>query len=167
MRLPQGPAGPEIGHGPVNVPFPILDLDLPVVIAPRIALEGVQGQPVAFGDLVEGAPDAFGLGPDDISVEQLKQMRDRKEDFVLVDVRNPDEFQISVIDGSVKLPLPDLPQRFKELPKDKLIVLHCKMGSRSMRALKFLRQQGYGKLKNVAGGINAWAERIDPNVPQY
>jgi len=107
------------------------------------------------------------LGPDEISVEQLKQMRDRKEDFVLVDVRNPDEFQISVIEGSVKLPLPDLPQRFKELPKDKLIVLHCKMGSRSMRALKFLRQQGYPKLKNVAGGINAWAERIDPNVPQY
>jgi sulfur-carrier protein adenylyltransferase/sulfurtransferase len=108
-----------------------------------------------------------GLGPDDISVEQLKQMRDRKEDFVLVDVRNPDEFQISTIEGSVKLPLPDLAQRFKELPKDKLIVLHCKMGGRSMRALKFLRQQGYGKLKNVAGGINAWAERIDPNVPQY
>jgi adenylyltransferase/sulfurtransferase len=108
-----------------------------------------------------------GLGPDDISVEQLKQMRDRKEDFVLVDVRNPDEFQISTIEGSVKLPLPDLPQRFKELPKDKLIVLHCKMGGRSARALKFLRSQGYPKLKNVAGGINAWAERIDPNVPQY
>ncbi|HUI07400.1 MAG TPA: rhodanese-like domain-containing protein, partial [Verrucomicrobiae bacterium] len=62
---------------------------------------------------------------------------------------------------------PDLPQRYRELPKDKLVVLHCKVGHRSMRALKFLRQQGYGKLKNVAGGINAWAERIDPNVPQY
>jgi adenylyltransferase/sulfurtransferase len=107
------------------------------------------------------------LGPDDISVETLKKMRDRKEDFVLVDVRNPDEFAICTIDGSVKLPLPELPQRFQELPKDKLIVLHCKSGGRSGRALKFLRAQGYGKLKNVAGGINAWAERIDPNVPQY
>jgi adenylyltransferase/sulfurtransferase len=94
-------------------------------------------------------------------------MRDRKEDFVLVDVRNPDEFEISMIEGAVKLPLPELPQRFQELPKDKLIVLQCKMGGRSARALRFLRQQGYPKLKNVAGGINAWAERIDPNVPQY
>jgi len=117
-------------------------------------------------DSTVGKEDA-GLGPDDISVEQLKKMRDAKEDFVLVDVRNPDEFQICTIDGSVKLPLPDLPQRFKELPKDKLIVLHCKTGARSTRALKFLRSHGYPKLKNVAGGINAWAERIDPNVPQY
>jgi sulfur-carrier protein adenylyltransferase/sulfurtransferase len=108
-----------------------------------------------------------GLGPDDISVERLKKMRDAKEDFLLVDVRNPDEFEICTIEGSLKLPLPELPQRFKELPKDKLIVLHCKMGGRSARALNFLRQQGYPKLKNVAGGINAWAERIDPNVPQY
>ena len=107
------------------------------------------------------------LGPDDISVETLKKMRDRKEDFILVDVRNPDEFAICTIEGSVKLPLPELPQRFQELPKDKLLVLHCKSGGRSGRALKFLRGQGYGKLKNVAGGINAWAERIDPNVPQY
>src|SRR5450432_2215436 len=104
-----------------------------------------------------------GLGPDDISVETLKQMRDRKDDFVLVDVRNPDEFEICVIDGSVKLPLPELPQRFQELPKDKLVVLHCKSGGRSGRALKFLQSQGYSKVKNVAGGINAWAERIDPN----
>lgn len=108
-----------------------------------------------------------GLGPDDISVETLKKMRDKKEDFVLVDVRNPDEFQISVIDGSVKLPLPELPQRFQELPKDKLLVVHCKMGGRSARAVNFLKQQGYSKVKNVAGGINAWAERIDTNVPQY
>ncbi len=108
-----------------------------------------------------------GLGPDDISVETLKKMRDAKDDFVLVDVRNPDEFEISVIDGSVKLPLPELPQRFKELPKDKLLAVHCKMGGRSARAVNFLKQQGYSKVKNVAGGINAWAERIDPNVPQY
>jgi adenylyltransferase/sulfurtransferase len=112
-------------------------------------------------------PQETGLGPDDISVETLKHMRDRKEDFVLVDVRNPDEFAISEITGSVKLPLPDLPQRFQELPKDKLIVLHCKMGGRSARALGFLRGQGFKQLKNVAGGINAWAERIDTNLPQY
>ena len=103
---------------------------------------------------------------DDISVETLKQMRDTRQDFVLVDVRNPDEVAVCEITGSVKIPLPELPQRFQELPKDKLIVLHCKMGGRSARALKFLRDQGYTNLKNVAGGITAWAERIDTNVPQ-
>ena len=66
-----------------------------------------------------------------------------------------------------KLPLPDLPQRFQELPKDKLLVVHCKMGGRSARAVNFLKQQGYSQVKNVAGGINAWAERIDPDIPQY
>ena len=104
---------------------------------------------------------------DDISVETLQQMRAARQDFVLVDVRNPDEVAICEIAGSVKLPLPELPQRFKELPADKLIVLHCKMGGRSARALQFLRSQGYQQLKNVAGGINAWAERIDPTLPKY
>ena len=102
--------------------------------------------------------------PDDISVETLKQMREARQDFVLVDVRNPDEVAVCEIAGSVKLPLPELPQRFQELPKDKLIVLHCKMGGRSARALQFLRGQGYANLKNVAGGIAAWVERIDPSL---
>ena len=108
-----------------------------------------------------------GMNPDDISVETLKQMRNARQDFVLVDVRNPDEVAICEITGSVKIPLPDLPQRFAELPKDKLIVLHCKLGGRSAKALQFLRSQGYRQLKNVAGGITAWAERIDPNLPKY
>jgi sulfur-carrier protein adenylyltransferase/sulfurtransferase len=104
---------------------------------------------------------------DDIAVEQVKAMLDRKEDFVFVDVRDPDERAICKIEGTQSIPLPDLPQRFKELPKDKLIVLHCKMGGRSSRALKFLRSQGYGRLKNLDGGINAWAKRIEPNMPRY
>ena len=108
-----------------------------------------------------------GLGPDDIAVEQVKAMRDRKEDFIFVDVRNPDERTICKIEGTGFIPLPNLPQRFKELPKDKLIILHCHYGGRSMRALKFLRSQGYTKLKNLSGGISAWAKRIDPSVPQY
>ena len=57
------------------------------------------------------------------------------------------------------MPLPDLPQRYHELPKGKLVVLLCHHGNRSMRALQFLRGKGYTNLKNVAGGINAWAKR--------
>ena len=117
----------------------------------------------AFCGIGQGRP-TMNTTTDDISVETLKEMRDTRQDFVLVDVRNPDEVEICEIAGSVKLPLPELPQRFQELPKDKLIVLHCKMGGRSARALKFLRDQGYPNLKNVAGGISAWVERIDPSL---
>jgi rhodanese-related sulfurtransferase len=94
-------------------------------------------------------------------------MMDRGEDFVFVDVRNPDEFEICAIPGTVKLPLPELPQRFQELPKDKLIVLHCHHGPRSKRAMQFLRSQGYRRVKNVPGGIDAWSERIEPDMPRY
>ena len=106
------------------------------------------------------------LGPDGISVEQVNQMLDRKEDFVFVDVRDPNECQICAIKGTVNLPLTKLSQRFKELPKDKLIVLHCQHGHRSMRALQFLRSQGYPKLKTLVGGITVWAERIEPAMPK-
>jgi adenylyltransferase/sulfurtransferase len=108
-----------------------------------------------------------GLGPDDISVEQVKAMRDRKEDFLFVDVRNPDERAICAIEGTQFIPLSELPNRFQELPKDKLIALHCHHGGRSMRALKFLRSQGYSKLKSLDGGIDRWAERIDGDMARY
>jgi len=104
---------------------------------------------------------------DDITVDELKAMRDRQEEFLLVDVRDPDEWAIGEIAGSKKLPLPELAARCGELPQDKLIVLYCRSGYRSACALRFLRQQGYPKLKNLAGGINAWAKRIDPTLPQY
>jgi molybdopterin/thiamine biosynthesis adenylyltransferase/rhodanese-related sulfurtransferase/molybdopterin converting factor small subunit len=104
---------------------------------------------------------------DDIEVEEVKAMLDRGEDFVFVDVRNPDEFEICTIPGTVKLPLPELPQRFQELPKDKLIILHCHHGPRSKRAMQFLRSQGYPRVKNVPGGIDAWSERIEPDMPRY
>ncbi|NQU11026.1 ThiF family adenylyltransferase, partial [bacterium] len=106
-------------------------------------------------------------GSDTLSVEQLEAMRDRGDDFVLVDVREPDEQAICQIDGATFIPLGDLPARFAELPKDRLVVLHCKRGSRSARALQFLRDQGYSRLKNLTGGIDAWAERVDPEMPRY
>jgi sulfur-carrier protein adenylyltransferase/sulfurtransferase len=82
-------------------------------------------------------------------------------------VRNPEEYQICQIPGSVLLPLPELPQRFGELDKSTEMVVHCKSGMRSQKAIGFLRQQGFTKLKNLKGGILAWAERIDPSVPKY
>jgi len=119
------------------------------------------------GEAIMQETNETGLGPDELSVETLKQMRDRGDDFVLVDVRNPNEFEIGTIAGAVPLPLPELPARFQELPKDKLVVLHCKAGVRSARALTFLRQQGYTRLKHLAGGIDAWSARIDLSIPRY
>jgi adenylyltransferase/sulfurtransferase len=104
---------------------------------------------------------------DDIEVEDLKAMLDRKDDFLLVDVRGPDEAQICKIEGAILLPLPEIPQRYQELPKNKLIVLHCHFGGRSMKAMQFLKSQGYTKVKNVPGGIDAWSERIDSDMPRY
>jgi molybdopterin/thiamine biosynthesis adenylyltransferase/rhodanese-related sulfurtransferase len=101
------------------------------------------------------------------TVEELKRRLDRKEDIFILDVRNPPEYAICQIPGSKLLPLPELPQRFSELDKNREIIVHCKSGMRSAKAVQFLREQGFTKLKNLKGGILAWAEQIDPTMPKY
>ncbi len=101
------------------------------------------------------------------TVDELKQRLDRGEKVFILDVRNPEEYQISRIPGSTLIPLPELPQRFAELDRDQEMVVHCKSGMRSQKAIQFLRQQGFTKLKNLKGGILAWADRIDPTMPKY
>ena len=103
----------------------------------------------------------------EITVEELKQRLDRKESVFILDVRNPEEYQICRIEGSTLLPLPELPRRFSELDKDAEMVVHCKSGMRSAKAVQFLREKGFGKLKNLKGGILAWAQRIDRSMPTY
>ncbi len=101
-----------------------------------------------------------------MTVEELKALRDQRQPHLLLDVRQPDEHQHCRIDGAVLIPLAELPQRLKELPQDKTIVVHCHHGGRSARAVAFLSQQGY-TAKNLEGGIDAWSERIDPTVERY
>jgi adenylyltransferase/sulfurtransferase len=113
------------------------------------------------------APAPVAAGTNEISVEELKQRLDRKEDVFVLDVRNPEEFQICRIPGSTLLPLPALPQRHGELDRGREIVVHCKSGVRSQKAIQFLRQQGFTNLKNLTGGILAWADRIDKNMLKY
>ncbi|MBL8114976.1 MAG: molybdenum cofactor biosynthesis protein MoeB, partial [Acidobacteria bacterium] len=102
-----------------------------------------------------------------ITVEDLRDRRARGDDFVLLDVRDPHELEISVLPGSVKIPLGELPARVGELSTADEIVVHCKMGGRSAQAVQFLLDSGFRKVWNVTGGINAWAERIDPSLPKY
>jgi adenylyltransferase/sulfurtransferase len=89
------------------------------------------------------------------------------DDLVILDVRNPEEAQISRIKGSILIPLGELPERVAELNTADQIVVHCKMGGRSSRAVEFLRSVGFRKVKNLVGGINAWAEEVDGSLAKY
>ncbi len=102
----------------------------------------------------------------DMAVEELKRRLDAGEELFVLDVREPHEYQIANI-GAHLIPLNDLPKRISELDACREIVVHCKMGGRSAKAVDFLRQSGFTKVHNLVGGINAWAERVDPKVPKY
>ncbi len=101
------------------------------------------------------------------TVEELKRRLDRHEDLFILDVRNPEEYQICRIPGSTLLPLPQLAQRFRELDPERELIVHCKSGMRSLKATNFLRAQGFRNVKNLKGGILAWADKIDPTMPKY
>ncbi len=102
-----------------------------------------------------------------ITPKQLKELFDKKEDFILVDVREPHEHQICHVEGSKLIPLGQIKQRSEELDKNKLIVLHCHHGVRSMQALNYLKNLGFTKLKNLDGGIDLWAEDVEPTMARY
>ena len=95
--------------------------------------------------------------------EQLKSDRPPH----LLDVREPDEYEICHIEGVPQIPLSVLNQRFTELDPNQQLYIHCKSGVRSMKALNFLREQGFKHVKNVRGGILAWADEIDSKVAKY
>ena len=102
----------------------------------------------------------------EISVEELKRRLDAKEDVFILDVREPHEYQICNLNGTL-IPLNDLPKRVNELDPDKEVVVHCKMGGRSAMAVEFLHKSGFTKARNLTGGILAWSDKIDPKVPKY
>ena len=103
----------------------------------------------------------------EVTVEELKAMRDRGDAFVLVDVREEREWAISDLADSVKIPLGTLPESLDKLSPDDEIVVYCRTGGRSGNAVHFLQAKGYAKAKNLVGGINKWAERIDKSLPRY
>ncbi len=99
-------------------------------------------------------------------VEDLKQQLDAKADIFVLDVREPHEYNICNIGGHL-IPLNDLPKRIGELDPNKTTVVHCRSGGRSAKAVEFLRAQGFKDVRNLAGGILAWAEKIDPRLQKY
>jgi len=110
--------------------------------------------------------DEQGPYQDQITVDELNKKLQDNEDIFLLDVREPHEYEISNLGGYL-IPLNDLPNRLNELDSAHEIVVHCKIGSRSAKAVQFLKKAGFKKVKNLAGGINAWAGRIDKSMPRY
>ncbi len=104
---------------------------------------------------------------DQLSVEQLKAKFDAGEKFVLVDVRQANELDICKIEGAVHIPLHELTQRAGELDPQDELVIQCHHGGRSQRAAEYLLSQGFKNVSNLAGGIEDWAVRIDPNMARY
>lgn len=109
---------------------------------------------------------------EEMTVQQLKNLIDSGvQDFVLIDVRNPNEYEIAQISGSILIPLPEIEdgsaiEKIRGLVKGNRLIAHCKMGGRSAKALSILKSAGINGI-NVKGGIAAWSQEIDATVPQY
>lgn len=102
-----------------------------------------------------------------VTVHELKQMIDNKEDFQLIDVREPFENDTCSL-GGLLIPLAEIPNHINDISKDKKVVIHCRSGARSGNAIGFLEQNyGFDNLYNLSGGILAWANEIDPTMETY
>ena len=103
----------------------------------------------------------------EITPVELKKKLDAGETPFILDVREPNEYQINRIPGSTLIPLGELPRRYQELPRDREIVAQCKMGGRSAKAMDFLKTVGFTNVKNLKGGILEWIDKVDPSQPKY
>jgi len=103
----------------------------------------------------------------EITATELKKMVDQRTPLVLIDVREPHEYQICRIPGSKLMPLGDVLKRMHELNSAEEIVIHCRSGARSALAVEWLMKAGFRRVHNLKGGVLAWAEQVDPSVPKY
>jgi adenylyltransferase/sulfurtransferase len=103
----------------------------------------------------------------EIAPGEVRKMMDEKKPFALIDVREPHEFQICRIPGSKLIPLGEVPKRMNELNSADEIVVYCRSGQRSARAVEFLMKSGFREIHNLRGGILAWSDQVDPSVPKY
>jgi adenylyltransferase/sulfurtransferase len=115
---------------------------------------------------IRGEEKAVAANVPEIQPEELKAKLDAGEDIFILDVREPHEYQICNLNGYL-IPLGELPKRAHELDSSREIVAHCRSGVRSAKAVTFLQQAGFRKVKNLAGGILAWSDKVDPKVPKY
>lgn len=107
--------------------------------------------------------------PIETDVATVAAMRRNGDDFLLLDVREQNEYELAKIDGSLLIPMSELGPRLGELEpyREQLIVVHCHHGVRSMQVTEALRGSGFAQVQSMAGGIDQWSELIDPGVPRY
>jgi len=103
----------------------------------------------------------------EITSEELKARLDAGADLLLLDVREPHEAQICAIRPSTLIPLGEVPKRYAELDPNREMVVYCRSGVRSGKAVAFLRQQGFSRALNLKGGILDWIDKVDPSMPKY
>jgi len=123
-------------------------------------------RPIDYEMFCHGAPDLTRAAPQ-VGVRALHERMQSGQPFILLDVREPFEFEVARIEGANLIPLGELPQRTHELDREAEIFVLCHSGMRSERAAEYLRAAGFARVANVAGGIDAWSEEVDPNVPRY
>jgi adenylyltransferase/sulfurtransferase len=117
---------------------------------------------------IPAEPATPSSNPDEVTVQEMKKaLDDPKLGIRVIDVREPDEYQIAHVSGVPLFPLSTLPQKFTDLDPNQTLYIHCKSGIRSLKALKFLREQGFKYVKSVKGGISAWSDEIDHSVAKY
>jgi adenylyltransferase/sulfurtransferase len=120
-----------------------------------------------FCGVQAGVEEPVSGGTTEISAVDLKKRLDRGDVLTIVDVREPSEYQINKINGSILIPLGDIPKRYVELDPNDEFVMQCKVGARSAKAADFLRSKGYKKVSNLRGGILEWIDKVDPSQPKY
>lgn len=116
------------------------------------------------------ASDQLPAAPLEVSVEEARALlATRPEDSLLVDIREPFEFELARIAGAEPIPMRQVPEHLHSprLPEEKHLLIHCHHGGRSLRVTEYLRAHGYPRVSNVAGGIQAWSEQIDSSIPTY
>lgn len=102
-----------------------------------------------------------------ITVSQFKAMIDEGKSYILIDVRNPDEYEYCNLAGKL-IPMQEIPERFGEIPKKSFVIVHCHHGGRSRKVIQWLSDaHGYNNLYNLEGGIHAWSIEIDSDIPIY
>ncbi|MEW5976575.1 MAG: molybdopterin-synthase adenylyltransferase MoeB [Acidobacteriota bacterium] len=123
-----------------------------------------------FCGITPQVPTAAGntaLNQDEITPRQLKDRLDAGERLTVVDVREPHEYQICRLENTILMPLGQVSARLKELNPEEEIIVHCKMGGRSAKAMKMMKDAGFKNVKNLVGGIDRWAQEVDPTMPRY
>jgi adenylyltransferase/sulfurtransferase len=164
LKLRKDPDCPVCGANPTVTE--LIDYEQFCGVGPA-AQAHVEPAPVASGPTPSRASGTGPGGVPELTATELNQWRGEQPDLQILDVREPHEVDIVRIEGTTVIPLGELPKRVGELDPTKDLVVHCKVGGRSAKAVAFLRENGFPQAINLKGGILAWVDQVEPGKPRY